>query len=291
MKRLRIFLLLALSILLVLSFAIGCSGQKSANDEMSAPAENQDSGAPVTSDSLESSSLEPEKVITTIYLSFETTEFDNTNEKLNQIIEKHKSYVENSNISYNHYGYNKSYKYGNFIIRVPKENILAFKADLNGIGNMISESTDKQDVTKHYRDTESRLKVITVKETRILALLEKSEKIEDIIALENQLSELIYEKENLQSSLINIDDKVDFSTIHLDIQEVERLSNAETIETTFGMKVKNAFNDSFFKFKKAMENFLIWLIYAIPFIIIFGILGYGAYRIIKYIVIKRKNKS
>lgn len=68
--------------------------------------------------------------------------------------------------------------------------------------------------------------------------MEKAEKIEDIIALENQLSETIAEKESLKTSLINIDDKVDFSTINIEIQEVEKLSNAETIETTFGTRIK-----------------------------------------------------
>lgn len=156
---------------------------------------------------------------------------------------------------------------------------------------MLSENTNKQDVTKQYKDTESRLKVVTVKEERILALLEKAEKIEDIIALENQLNEVIYEKENLKTSLIDIDDKVDFSTLHINIQEVDRLTNSETVETTFGTRIKNAINDSFFGFKSSFENFVIWFIYSLPFIIVFGILIYIAFKIGKKFIYHRKNKS
>ncbi len=54
--------------------------------------------------------------------------------------------------------------------------MLDFKSSLNGVGNIISESTNKEDVTRQYKDTESRLKVIETKEERILALLSKAEK-------------------------------------------------------------------------------------------------------------------
>ena len=42
--------------------------------------------------------------------------------------------------------------------------------------------------------------------------------MEDIITLENQLSQIIYEKENLTANLKDMDDKVDYSTVHLEIR-------------------------------------------------------------------------
>lgn len=304
MKRFKKILVFGLSLILVLSLLIGCSSSKSTQNSAvaedravgSAPApsdmpaeseytrENQDSiGIP----SVGSSPLEPKKVITTIHLSFETTEFEKSNEELNKIIEKYQAYVENSNISYNHYYNQKMYRYGEFTIRVPKENIVSFKTELNLIGHMVSENTNKQDVTKQYQDTESRLKVVTVKEERILALLEKAEKIEDIITLEKELSEIIYEKENLKTSLMNLDDKIDFSTVHISLQEVQKVSDTETIETTFGTRIKNAFKNSLYSFKKGVENLIIVFIYNIPFLIVVGVILYFAYRIFK----KKRNNN
>ena len=300
MKRAGKLFVLALSFILILSFAIGCSSSyNSTSKDMVHTEDSRDfttsSGgaspmAPPMAGEMpvEDSILEPEKVITTIYLEFETTEFDKTTNELNKLIEKYKAYIENSNISYNQYYNNKSYKYGSYVIRVPKSDVTSFKTELNGIGNMISENTSKEDVTKYYRDTESRLKVVTTEEERILALLEKAEKIEDIIALENQLSNIIYEKESLQSSLINIDDKVDFSTISVNVQEVEKLRNTETVETTFGTKIKNAIEDSLFGFKNTMQNFVITFIYLIPFSIVLGVLVYIGYIIFRKI---RKNNT
>lgn len=295
MKRSKKYLLTIISMLLIFTLVVGCSSKKSSNSIVreekgvasTEPAAMPDM-APARDMDMNQSALEPEKVITTIQVSFETTEFDKTNQSLSALIEKYKAYVESSNIYNNSHYNNKSYRYGNFTIRVPKASVSSFKAELSGIGNLINESTSKEDVTKQYTDTESRLKVITVKEDRILALLEKAEKIEDIIALENQLSQIIYEKENLKSHLINLDDKVDYSTIYINIQEVEKLSNTESIETTFGTRVKNAISDSLYSFKNAMGNLLISLIYILPFILILGVLLVLAIKIFDRI---RKNND
>lgn len=296
-------LLIIVSVLLILSLIAGCSSQKSSenvSDGALPQTQSPDFGGPSRDQAAEEkgeiapsepntvpSPLEPKKVITTIQMVFETTEFDKTANNLDIIINKYKAYVENSNISNNSYYNNKNYRFGSYTIRVPKTSVDNFKSDLSGIGNMTSESTSKEDVTSQYTDTESRLKVITTKEERILSLLEKAEKIEDIIALENQLSEIIYEKENLQSSLISLDDRVDYSTFYLSIQETEKLSNAETVETTFGTKISNAINDSLYSFKKTMQNLTISLIYLLPFIIILGVILFIVFKISKKINIKR----
>lgn len=300
MKGSKKLIFIAISILLILSVIVGCSAQRMENvsDGGVASPSYPASPMPVPESPQESadedkfgggvkSPLEPEKVITTVYLSFETTEFDKSSEELNKLIEKYKAYVEYSNISYNQYYNDINYRYGEFVIRVPRENITSFKTELNLVGNLRSESTNKQDVTKQYTDTESRLKVIEVKEERILALLEKAEKIEDIIALENQLSNVIYEKESLKSSLLTLDDKVDFSTVSLNIQEVAKTTATETIDTTFGTKVKNAINDSLFAFKNSLQGLVIFLIYALPFIIIIALI---VYVVIKVLTKRKKNK-
>lgn len=294
--------LIIVSILLILSLIAGCSSQKSIQNESSVAPDvgSPGFGGPVRDQATENkgdiapsqpntvpSPLEPKKVITTIQMAFETTEFDKTTNNLDIIIDKYKAYVENSNISNNSYYNNKNYRFGSYTIRVPKISVDSFKSELSGIGNMISENTSKEDVTSQYSDTESRLKVITVKEERILSLLEKAEKIEDIIALENQLSQTIQEKENLKSSLIQLDDKVDYSTFYLSIQETEKLSNAETVETTFGTKIMNAINDSLYSFKKTMQNLTISLIYGLPFLIILGLILFIAFKVIRKINIKR----
>ncbi|NMR96234.1 DUF4349 domain-containing protein, partial [Vibrio parahaemolyticus] len=124
----------------------------------------------------------------------ETLEYEKTLDRLNQLIEANNGYIVNSQISYDSYvteNYNKYDRYAYYEIRIPKDYVMNFKKAIVDIGNITSEYTSKQDVSKYYKDTESRLRVLETKEERLLSLLEKAERIEDIIAIENQLSDVI----------------------------------------------------------------------------------------------------
>ncbi len=214
----------------------------------------------------------PDKIITSVYISMETKEFDDTTSHLESLIKKYQAYVENSNISHNDYINSSRLKYADYTIRIPKENLENFTRDIKEIGNVIYETTSKDDITKSYRDTESRLRLLETKETRILALLEKADKMEDIIALENQLSDIIYQKESLSANLLYMDDKVDYSTLNFELREVAKLTEGASEKTPFATRLKNAINDSIYFFARNLEEFLLFLIYFLPYLIIILIL-------------------
>lgn len=283
---------LLLTLVLVISAFAGCSIQRSTSDNgvsgpeypQEMPAESPSMPAPAPMPTEESKdgdyglgqdwtgSIEPDKIITTVYLSAETTEFDKSLESLYSLIQQNGGYLASSNIYQGGYYEGKSYKTGDFSVRIPRDKVNQFKALIPQIGNITAESTSKEDVTRYYRDTESRLNVLEIKEQRLLALLEKAERIEDIIAIENQLSEVIYEKENLKATLINLDDRIDYSTFNISLREVAKVTTTETVETTFMERVKNAFDNSIYQFVRSAENFAIFLIYNGPIILVLLIL-------------------
>lgn len=285
---------------LILSFSLiisGCSGKRSQLNEMTTqdmaptePSRGMDSGvvAPefTNEESKDKLSLESsDKIITTVSISMQTKEFMETTDKLNELIKKYKGYIENSNISYNNFVYSTRLKYSEYSIRIPQENLEQFVVELEGIGNVISENTNKANITKQFQDTKSRLKVLEVKEGRILALLEKATKMEDIIVLENQLSEIIYEKERLTANIIDMDDKVNYSTVYLQLEEVAKLTPGENIKTPFWTKVVNAIKDSLYIFSRNIESLIISFIYFIPTGVILGVMVYVVWKFMK----KRKN--
>lgn len=236
--------------------------------------------------------IEPDKIITTVSMNFETKDFEKSITTLNQLLVDSKGYISNSNISNNdHYYETQSYKNGSFTIRIPRDNVTQFKSGVNEIGNVINENTSKDDVTQHYNDTESRYAVLVIKEERLLSLLERAEKIEDIIRLETELSNVIYEKERLKSTLVQLDDKIDYATFHFSIREVAKTTNTETVETTFMTKIKNAFDDSMYSFKKKLEDFAIKTVYKLPTLLIWLIILLGAYKLGIKKAIKRIKKE
>lgn len=285
-------------LIFILAFILIFTGCSSSNDESmveevrsSSPSVSLDSdGETLETKSTDyvsdSKSIEPDKIITTVSIYMQTKDFMPTTDKLNALIEKHKGYIETSNISYNNYIDSNALKQSEYTIRIPREGLSAFKKELTSIGNIISENTSKVDVTKQYRDTKSRLKVLETKEVRILALMEKAEKMEDIIALENQLSTIIYDKENLTANIMDMDDSVNYSTVYFQLEEVAKLMPGDNITTPFGTRIMNALKNSAYYARIFFENAIIALIYFIPYAIVIIILAYFALKIWK----KRRKK-
>ncbi|MGM0396180.1 MAG: DUF4349 domain-containing protein [Bacillota bacterium] len=229
-------------------------------------------------------SIEPDKIITTISMTFETTTFDQSLEKLYSLIEESEGYLSSSNVYYSSYYDSQMYQRGDFSIRIPRDKVNQFKGLVPQIGNLTHESTSKEDVTRYYTDTESRLNVLEIKEERLLSLLERAEAIEDIIKLEDQLSEVIYEKENLKATLVNLDDRIDYSTFNISLIEVAKVSTTETKETTFLTRIQNALENSLYQFRRSAENFVIFMVYNLPGLLVIVIVAIILYKIISRII-------
>lgn len=219
----------------------------------------------MTSETADPSAQDSSKVITNVYMSIETKEFDKSIDTLNSLTAKYSGFIENSNIGYSDYLESRTYRSGYFTIRVPKADVEPFKADAVKIGNVISESTSKSDITKQYVDTESKLNMLKIKEERLLSLLEQAVNIEDIIKLEESLNDVMYEKEALINEIKSMDEQVDYSTVSLSILEVDRYSTSDAPDTSIGQKIAEAFKSSLYVFKLVVEKLLIAAIYILPF--------------------------
>ena len=298
------YLNLLIVLILVLSVVSGCSSNSSkdmvAESPQSSPAENSmdavteergDDGKNLGLGSSYTGGIEPDKVITTIFLGFESTEFEKSLDRMYALIEENKGYISSSNIYFRNYYDTQRMRSGEFSIRIPRDKVNQFKNQISDIGNLVNESSSKEDVTTYYTDTESRLKVLEIKESRLLSLLEKAEKIEDIIALENQLSQVIFEKEDLKKTLVSLDDRIDYSTVNLSLEEVQKISTTETKETTFTDRITNAFNNSLYQFRRSSENFAISLVYNLPFLLVLFIFIFIIYKIFRRVARPRKKKK
>ena len=64
--------------------------------------------------------------------------------------------------------------------------------------------------------------------------MEKTDNLEDIIALESRLSSIRYELQMYETEIRTIDNKVEYSTVTISINEVERMTpTSEEKETVF----------------------------------------------------------
>ena len=132
---------------------------------------------------------------------------------------------------------------------------------------MTSKNESVEDITLQYVDVESHKKALETEQERLLELLEKAESMEDIITIESRLSEVRYELQSYESRLRTYDNKVNYSTVSIDICEVERVSRTPEKKTFFG-EIKERLSDNFYDIGQGIRSFAIWFISSLPYLVI-----------------------
>lgn len=223
-----------------------------------------------------------EKVIKSVNVEYETTEFQDSIEYITNIVESYDAYVEYSNEWAD--SVNQHSRRIDYSLRVPTESLDAFLDELEEMdAYKVSEMIGTEDITQTYRDTEARINVLNNKEERLNALLEEAESIEAIIQIEDSLSETIAERESLQSIIDSYDSLIDYTMVHLSLTERTSIANNRGEGRPFLERVQEAFMNSAYAFFYFLQNVFIWIIYAIPFILVIGLIAW-----IVYIIKKRK---
>lgn len=259
---------------IVLSGCGGSSNGKMASDTMAAYPGANSVNSEVKSDSIyemgvltesqdkkESVQMGERKLIKTVNMDVETEEFDGLITKLRERVGELKGYIESSNIRGN-IRYQES-RNATITIRVPSGELENFVNEVAEISNIVRRSENVSDITLTYVDVESRKKALEIEQERLHSLLEKAESVEDIITIEGRLSEVRYELQSYASQLLVYDNQVDYSTIHLNISEVKRLTPQE--EPSILERITEGFSDNFSAAAKMLVDLFIGIIILSPY--------------------------
>ena len=198
----------------------------------------------------------------------QTKDYPASVEALKALCNKYEAYFESSNT----YGNESTSRNSNYVIRVPVKNYSAFTGETGGIGVIVSSSEYNEDITDRYYDTEARLESARIREERVLKILENADKLDDVLALERELSDIRYEIESLTGSLRKYDSLVTYATVNLSIREVKSIVTPPKTVLTFGERVKVAFNRGLENLKDNFEDFVVDLSYNFVGVIIWMII-------------------
>lgn len=228
---------------------------------------------------------EPRKLVKNGNLSLETKEFDTAIEKITQMITEMGGYVDNQTVEgkslRNEGDYFERSAY--ITARIPAEKLATTTTQLGELCNITSQGENVSDITDRYYDAQSRLDVLKVKETRLLELLGKAEKLEDIISLEDALSNCQYEADRLTGQLRRMDSQVSYSTLTLTISEVVEYQTNQAAPKNFGERLLDSLQRSGKRLVNALQNTAFTIIELGPVVLLYlaiwgGIL-YLCYRI------------
>jgi len=227
-----------------------------------------------------------DKIIYSVFAELETMRFDDTIAGVHALMASHGAFIENSSISgvnyaSKHYGW-IDYRSAFFSIRVPVARLDSMAASLDSLGNVTHISHNATNITSQFFDTQSRLNSLTIQEERLLDMLSKADDVPDLILIEERLSDVRYQVESLTTTLNTWQNQVDFSTLTLNIREVEQFTERVEIHRSYWQQIGDGFVSTIRGVGRFFMNLFMWIIVSAPVLIIIAIVVVAALIVVRW---------
>lgn len=238
-------------------------------EEAYAPSDSVSMGESAESVEVTESANSKRKLIRTVYLDVETYDFDTLTGAVSQKVNALGGYIESSNVDGNNSSHSRSASY---TLRIPRANADAFIDTIGEKGNVTHQSENMEDVTLQYTDINSRKEALKTEYARLEELIKNADEIEELIYIENRMTEVRYEIESIESQIRSYDNLVDYSTIHLSISEVQEYTEPEPVQVTLGTRIKNSFTGAIENISDILQGLLVVLAALIPYLIFIALI-------------------
>jgi hypothetical protein len=127
---------------------------------------------------------------------------------------------------------NETWQEGYVVVRVPSENFSAMIEAASADATVLSEQTETEDVTDQLVDLNARLENLRAERDQLRELYNRSNSTEDVLAVQERLSDVQGEIERLEARQRSLRDRVAFSTLRIEYQE-PRPEFAQIEQTNF----------------------------------------------------------
>ncbi len=138
-------------------------------------------------------------------------------------------------------------------------------------GRLISTTKSTQDVSGDYVDTQSRLKNLRGEQTRLLTLLSHASVLGDILAIDQRLTDVEGQIEQIEAHLNQLNGQVSFYTIAISLQPGQAVLTPPPAPWSLAKIWQDALSAAG-AFGQVLATFVIWLavfsVYIIPLVLI-----------------------
>jgi acetolactate synthase small subunit len=185
----------------------------------------------------------------TVSLSLVVKDFDPSRAGLDAILARHDGHSANLTVN-TPQGAPRSLQAS---LRVPTPQLAATISELKALGRVEIETQSGEEVTRQHADLVARLKVSRETERRFLAILrERTGDVNQVLNAEQAIARVRGEIEQMEAEQKNIEHRVDFATIDLNLAE-EYKAQLTTPAPSVVMQLRNATINGF---RNAFESLL-----------------------------------
>ncbi|GAA2965017.1 DUF4349 domain-containing protein [Streptomyces enissocaesilis] len=111
------------------------------------------------------------------------------------------------------------------VLRVPQEEYGAVRKQLAGTGELLNLKAEDKDVTDQVVDVDSRIKSMRTSVARVRDMMDRADRISDVVMLEGELNTRQTELEALLARQASLEDRTTLATLTLELSETEAEQN------------------------------------------------------------------
>lgn len=204
------------------------------------------------------------KTITTVRMSMNVKDVPASIEQISGLARASGGYVSDSSVYTNNYD-SGTWRSGYITIRVPEGAYISFLGEVDPLGEVTSKSVSGQDVTEEYIDVSARLENLKRQEKRLGEVLNMSTTVEQVLSVEKEIERVRGEIDSLTGRLTYLNDRVEYSTITINLAEKSKM--------TYSWGIKDAFNDAVKAFISTINGMIVLAGYLLPVVILLLLAG------------------
>ncbi|KKQ28584.1 MAG: hypothetical protein US44_C0009G0011 [Candidatus Moranbacteria bacterium GW2011_GWD1_37_17] len=184
--------------------------------------------------------------------------------------------------------FSKGQKSGMVVVKVPVREFEIAISEIKKVATqVVNEYTSGQDVTEQYVDLQAQLKNKQAEEQTFVGLLDRSGKLDDVLAVTREISRVRGEIERLQGKIRYLESQTDMATIAISLSEDVEVAPVGSGWRP-GQVFKQAVSDLVKSAQGFVDNLIRFLIIGLPSIVVFLIIFWIAWLVIKKITTRLK---
>ena len=195
-------------------------------------------------------------IVQTASLTIVAQKFETARAVVEQIVSAHQGYVAQLSVSQ----LPGTARTLSAILRVPANQLEATLAELRKLGSVEQESRSAEDVSRQYVDLVARLKNARTTELQLLQILrQRTGRVRDVLEVEEEVSRVREEIEQMEAERQNLERKVNYATINLRLSE-EYHAELGAPRTSIRTRLWNALADGYHTGVESVLALLLFLL-------------------------------
>lgn len=156
-------------------------------------------------------------------------------------------------------------------MRVPQAQLDATLEQLSSLGTVRRQTLSAQDVSQQLVDFQARLRNLRKTEEMLLKIMDRSGSMGDVLQVTQKISEVRSQIEQIDAQLKDIQNRIAYSTINLDIEAIFAPTPVNRpVDAQFG-DTWNAATHSMTQFSVGLTKVFLWLLAYSPYLVLLSL--------------------